>query len=213
MKFKINKTIILSIIVLISFIVNNANSQYASDPCSSIHTDPSGFISTVRSIPQTCWKIIPPAGIAYLINDITVTFINATIPVNNSIKFIGGSNILTDNPIVTFENGTYNQIFNETSTDKGVFVIFLDGSNANDTASFTVFYTSSSDRHLKPSVVGLLSVAVAFAVPLVVFTLARCLIPNSASKAKALSVKKAIFWCSFILGLVFLAMILSRKVV
>ncbi|KAK5582922.1 hypothetical protein RB653_004511 [Dictyostelium firmibasis] len=213
MKFIKNKTIILSIIVLISFIINNTNGQYASDPCSSIHTEPSGFISTNRSIPQTCWKIIPTTGTAYLIDDITVTFINATIPVNNTIKFIGGSNILTDSPIVTFENGTYNQMFNQTSTNKGVFVIFLDGDNANDIASFTVYYTSSSEKHLKPSVVGLLSVAVAFAVPLVVFTLTRCLIPNSASKERAISIKKAIFWCSFILGLVFLAMILSRKVV
>ncbi|KAN0006808.1 hypothetical protein ACTFIU_004999 [Dictyostelium citrinum] len=211
MKFKINKTIILSIIVLFSFIIN-VNSQYASDIC-EVYTNSSGFISASNTVPQTCWKIVPTAGKAYLINDITVTFINATIPVNNTIKFIGGSNILTDNPIVTFQNGTYNQMFNETSTDKGIFIIFLDGDNSENMASFTIFYTSSSDRHLKPSVVGLLSVAVAFAVPLVVFTLSRCLIPNSTSKARAISIKKAIFWCSFILGLVFLAMILSRKVV
>ncbi|EGC38285.1 hypothetical protein DICPUDRAFT_96944 [Dictyostelium purpureum] len=214
------KTIInfFTTLVLIIFLlnINNSNGQYTNDIC-EVYTNITGLIKTENVVvPQVCFRIVPSLGNAYLSDSITINILGATIGENSQLKVFQGSDFINGDPILVI-NETLTDALEPITIKNGMVILFLDSVSSDPNTPvgdclLTVSYASSTEKHLKPSVVGLISVAVAFGVPLFIFSIIKCLIPKSTKKEKANSIKKVFFWISFILGLVFLAMILSRKV-
>ncbi|KYR00989.1 hypothetical protein DLAC_02066 [Tieghemostelium lacteum] len=203
------KTIQFCFFIFLLCNICHVKSQYAADVCefTSVH---SGIVVSAESIPQTCWKVLPDVGNAYLAKTIRVQVLVANISSGNTLKILNGDNLaVSPTQEIT---GTITEPSPQVIIDKGKFVIFLDG-ESSDSSNFEVGFEAVNpmdDRQLKPSVVVCISVLFGFLIPCIFVVSASCC--KGVEKEKMKSRKKVLYYIGSIFGIVLLILVISRKI-
>ncbi|EFA78742.1 hypothetical protein PPL_08203 [Heterostelium album PN500] len=200
---------LLSIVLLIGcFLIDNSYSQYTNDTCTR-YTSSSGVVTVNADSTQYCWKIMPDIGVGYYPTEIYVTFqqVSGLIAENNTMFVIAGE-LMTDEELAHYitDSSTPQPML---TSKAGQVLIYVE---YEAPVNFTFEYSISSEKSLKASILMLVSVVFAFAIPTFFVSCITCC-TGKKDKKKLKSRQTCTFWFSAILGLVILAIVLSRKVI
>eukprot|EP01133_Synstelium_polycarpum_P003708 gene3708-4272_t len=204
------------VVALLATIVPLTSGQYATDVCQQFTTGHEVITYKIDSLdeadypPYICWHIKPRvSSIAFIPRTIDLNIISANLTgANGTITIYAGG--LRGGPIL----GEYNDILEPTSnvsTALGEMIVFMTYGYI-DPFQFTVQYTSDlEDTYIKPSILMLVTVVVAFAVPALLVGCISCCTRKNKEKLKTR--QTIMFWIGTLLGVVLMILLLSRKLI